>query len=110
MFSESSISAVPIVDDDGVVINLYETVDVIVSGVQVVFLFSTYSVQTLVHMGAYHSLDLTIAQALDQRAPDFPGVVKCAATDSLGTLLQLIKKRRVHRLVVVENEVCIFIT
>lgn len=62
--------------------------------------------QTLVHMGAYASLDLTIAQALDQRAPDFPGVVKCAATDSLGTLLQLIKKRRVHRLVVVESEVC----
>lgn len=30
MFSELSISAVPIVDDDGVVLNLYETVDVIV--------------------------------------------------------------------------------
>jgi len=30
MFSERSISAVPIVDDDGVVLNLYETVDVIV--------------------------------------------------------------------------------
>lgn len=30
MFSERSISAVPIVDEDGVVLNLYETVDVIV--------------------------------------------------------------------------------
>lgn len=30
MFSERSISAVPIIDDDGVVVNLYETVDVIV--------------------------------------------------------------------------------
>ena len=30
MFSERAISAVPIIDQDGVVVNLYETVDVIV--------------------------------------------------------------------------------
>lgn len=30
MFSERSISAVPIIDSEGVVVNLYETVDVIV--------------------------------------------------------------------------------
>lgn len=30
MFSERSISTVPIIDEDGVVVNLYETVDVIV--------------------------------------------------------------------------------
>jgi 5'-AMP-activated protein kinase regulatory gamma subunit len=61
--------------------------------------------QTLVRLGAYQSLDLTISEALNQRSPDFPGVVICTAGDSLGTLLQLIKKRRVHRLVVVEGEV-----
>jgi hypothetical protein len=32
-------------------------------------------------------------------------VVICTASNSIGTLLQLIKKRRVHRLVVVEGEV-----
>jgi CBS domain-containing protein len=88
MFSERAISAVPIIDDDGVVVNLYETVDVI----------------TLVRLGAYQALDLTISEALTQRSTDFPGVVICTAGDSLGTLLQLIKKRRVHRLVVVEGE------
>ncbi|KAH0838349.1 hypothetical protein J3R83DRAFT_6628 [Lanmaoa asiatica] len=88
MFSERAISAVPIIDDDGVVVDLYETVDVI----------------TLVRLGAYQALDLTISEALTQRSPDFPGVVICTAGDSLGTLLQLIKKRRVHRLVVVEGE------
>jgi 5'-AMP-activated protein kinase regulatory gamma subunit len=31
MFSKDGISAVPIVDKDGTVLNLYETVDVIVS-------------------------------------------------------------------------------
>ncbi|KAK7058914.1 AMP-activated serine/threonine-protein kinase regulatory subunit [Paramarasmius palmivorus] len=88
MFSERSISAVPIIDEDGIVVNLYETVDVI----------------TLVRLGAYQALDLKISSALEQRSPDFPGVVICNASDSLGTLLQLIKKRRVHRLVVVEGE------
>ncbi|KIM48149.1 hypothetical protein M413DRAFT_62578 [Hebeloma cylindrosporum] len=88
MFSERAISAVPIINEEGIVVNLYETVDVI----------------TLVRLGAYQSLDLTINEALRQRSPDFPGVVVCTANDSLGTLLQLIKKRRVHRLVVVEGE------
>lgn len=32
MFSERGISAVPIIDDNGVVVNMYETVDVIVRG------------------------------------------------------------------------------
>lgn len=31
MFSERGISAVPIIDENGVVVNMYETVDVIVS-------------------------------------------------------------------------------
>ena len=33
MFSEGGISAVPIVNEDGIVVNLYETVDVIVSSI-----------------------------------------------------------------------------
>ncbi|KAH6917329.1 nuclear protein SNF4 [Coprinopsis sp. MPI-PUGE-AT-0042] len=88
MFSKLSISAIPIIDDEGIVLNLYETVDVM----------------TLVRLGAYTALDMTIGEALTQRSPDFPGVVVCTAGDSLGTLLQLIKIRRVHRLVVVEGE------
>ncbi|KIM85256.1 hypothetical protein PILCRDRAFT_817257 [Piloderma croceum F 1598] len=88
MFSGRSISAVPIIDEEGIVVNLYETVDVI----------------TLVRLGAYQSLDLTISEALNQRSPDFPGVIVCSASDSLGQLLHLIKDRRVHRLVVVEGD------
>lgn len=61
--------------------------------------------QTLVRVGAYHSLDFDISSALSQRSPDFPGVVVCSSNDSLATLLALIGKRRVHRLVVVEGEV-----
>ena len=112
-FSGRGISAVPIIDEDGIVVNLYETVDVIVRYVPPLRcdhnepdLCAPFSslIQTLVRLGAYQSLDLTIAQALNERSPDFPGVVICTASDSLGTLLQLINKRRVHRLVVVEGE------
>ncbi|KAG9050552.1 AMP-activated serine/threonine-protein kinase regulatory subunit [Tulasnella sp. UAMH 9824] len=88
MFSKDGISAVPIIDENGVVTNLYETVDVI----------------TLVRLGAYQSLDLTISSALSQRSPDFPGVITCTGTDSLASLMLLIKQRRVHRLVVVEGD------
>jgi 5'-AMP-activated protein kinase, regulatory gamma subunit len=112
IFSERSISAVPIVDDEGLVVNLYETVDVIVSvkclyGVGMTMTSNDTIIlsQTLVRLGAYQALDLTMAEALNQRTPDFPGVVICTASDSLGTLLQLIQKRRVHRLVVVEGDV-----
>lgn len=55
----------------------------------------------MVRLGAYQSLDFTIAQALKQRAVDFPGVVTCSPKDSLGAIFSLIKIRRVHRLVVV---------
>ncbi|KAF8605121.1 CBS-domain-containing protein [Ceratobasidium sp. AG-I] len=88
MFSERGISAVPILDENGIVVNLYETVDVI----------------TLVRLGEYKSLDLTIAAALAHRAPDFPGVITCTPSDSLASLLALVRQRRVHRLVVVEGE------
>lgn len=60
--------------------------------------------QTLVRLGAYQSLDLTISSALSQRSPDFPGVITCTGTDSLASLMLLIKQRRVHRLVVVEGD------
>ena len=68
-------------------------------------MYSLTNSKALVRNGRYQSLDLTIEEALNLRQPDFPGVVICTAGDSLGTLMQLIKKRRVHRLVVVEGDV-----
>ncbi|SPO22330.1 related to SNF4 - nuclear regulatory protein [Ustilago trichophora] len=88
MFSERGISAVPILDEEGNVVDLYETVDVI----------------TLVRTGAYTSLDLTIRQALERRPPDFSGVWTCSPDDSLASIFALLRKRRVHRLLVLEPE------
>lgn len=88
MFSEQGISAVPILDEDGNVVDMYETVDVI----------------TLVRTGAYTALDLTIRQALERRPPDFSGVWTCSPDDSLASIFALLRKRRVHRLLVLEPE------
>jgi len=88
MFSGSSISAVPIIDSNGKVLNLYETIDVI----------------SLVRSGSYYKLDMMMSTALNMRSPDFPGVVTCTSTDSLASLLSLLKTRRVHRVVVIEGE------
>lgn len=86
MFSERGISAVPIVDAQGNAIDMYESVDVI----------------TLVRSGAYQSLDLTIRQALDRRPADFPGVYTCSPDDSIANIFALLRKKRVHRLLIVE--------
>ena len=105
MFSAQSISAVPIIDDEGIVVNLYETVAVIVSLFILFFSLLLTSLQSLVKSGSYYNLDMTVSVALNMRSPDFPGVVICSDRDSLGTVLTLIRTRRIHRLVVVESEV-----
>lgn len=88
MFSEHGISAVPIVDEEGYAVDMYESVDVI----------------TLVRTGAYRDLDLTIRQALSRRSADFPGIYSCSPEDSVANIFALLRKRRVHRLLIVESE------
>ncbi|KAM0753799.1 hypothetical protein T439DRAFT_310611 [Meredithblackwellia eburnea MCA 4105] len=88
IFSERGISAVPIVDEDGIVLNMYETVDVV----------------DLVRQNAYQVLDKTIEVALQQRASDFGGVITCTPQDTLASILAYIRERRCHRFVIVEGE------
>ena len=57
------------IDESGVVIILLDAI--------VLSILNRSLVQTLVRLGAYRSLDLTSAEALNQRPPDFPGVVIC---------------------------------
>lgn len=88
IFSELGISGIPILDEDGYVVDLYETVDVI----------------DLVRSNAYQSLDLTIRQALSRRSKDFSGVMTCSPDDSLATIFALLRTRRVHRILILEPE------
>ncbi|GJJ76227.1 5'-AMP-activated protein kinase, regulatory gamma subunit [Entomortierella parvispora] len=88
MFVKRRISSVPIVDDDGVVLNVFETVDVM----------------TLVKAGVYRDLDLCVAEALLRRPDDFAGVHTCTLNDSLSSIFGTIRKSQVHRLIVVDSE------
>ncbi|SCV71521.1 BQ2448_3109 [Microbotryum intermedium] len=88
IFSERGISAVPIIDEDGIVLNMYETVDIV----------------DLVRQNAYEVLDSTIEVALNQRSADFTGVMTCTPRDSLASILAYIRERRCHRFVILEPD------
>ncbi|ORY89121.1 hypothetical protein BCR35DRAFT_300936 [Leucosporidium creatinivorum] len=88
IFSERGISAVPILDEEGVVLNMYETVDIV----------------DLVRTNAYQILDGPISLALSQRSTDFTGVITCTPLDTLSSILAYIRERRCHRFVIVEPE------
>ncbi|OQD86524.1 hypothetical protein PENANT_c007G00930 [Penicillium antarcticum] len=84
---ERSISSVPIVNSEGVVYNVFESVDVI----------------TLIKGGVYDDLSLTVGEALKKRSVGFPGIYTCSLNDGLDTIFDTIRKSRVHRLVVVDE-------
>ncbi|WAQ94418.1 AAKG2-like protein [Mya arenaria] len=90
LFVMNRISALPVLDDDQKVVDIYAKFDVI----------------NLAAEKTYNNLDITIEQALQHRkgAKWFEGVVKCKETDSLKTVVDKIVKAEVHRLVIVDEE------
>ncbi|XP_067650287.1 5'-AMP-activated protein kinase subunit gamma-1-like isoform X3 [Haliotis asinina] len=88
MFMDHRISALPVVDEQHKVVDIYAKFDVI----------------NLAAEKTYNNLDVTIAQALQHRCDGFEGVAKCLETDTLGQVMDTIVKAEVHRLVVVDVE------
>ncbi|KAI8645016.1 activating gamma subunit of the AMP-activated Snf1p kinase complex [Parasitella parasitica] len=86
LFANLNISAVPIVDDQGTVFNMYDTIDVM----------------SLVRSEKYGDLDLPVGEALKSRPKNFPGVCTCTMDDTLLSIFKTIKKKRVYRLAVIE--------
>lgn len=84
---KKNISSVPILNDDGVVINIFESVDVI----------------ALIKGGTYDDLNLSVGDALLKRSDDFAGIYTCTANDRLDTIFDTIRKSRVHRFVVIDE-------
>ena len=72
----------------GILLNVFEAVDVIM----------------LIKGGDYDSLQLTVGEALKKRPDDYPGIYTCSPEDGLDTIFETIRKSRVHRLMVVDNE------
>ena len=71
----------------GILLNVFEAVDVI----------------TLIKGGDYDNLQLTIGEALMKRPDDYPGIYTCSLEDGLDTILETIRRSRVHRLMVIDD-------
>ncbi|KAJ2895871.1 hypothetical protein MKZ38_006061 [Zalerion maritima] len=82
-----SISAVPIVDKENRVLNVFEAVDVI----------------PCIKGGKYDELSKSVGEALTKRNDDFAGVYSCNPDDRLDSIFDTIRKSRVHRLVVMDD-------
>jgi len=83
-----NISSVPVVDRDNHVLNVFEEVDVILC----------------IKGGSYDELGSTVGEALSRRAEDFQGIYTCNEDDRLDSIFDTIRKSRVHRLVVVDDD------
>lgn len=66
-------------------------------------LFEAVDVITLLQKGDYTQLSLSVGEALLKRSDDFPGIYTCTVHDRLDTILDTIRRSRVHRFVVVDD-------
>ncbi|XP_023128486.1 5'-AMP-activated protein kinase subunit gamma-1-like isoform X1 [Amphiprion ocellaris] len=87
IFVERRVSALPVVDDSGKVVDIYSKFDVI----------------NLAAEKTYNNLDITVTQALKHRSQYFEGVMKCHKMETMETIVDRIVKAEVHRLVVVDE-------
>ncbi|KAM6953741.1 5'-AMP-activated protein kinase subunit gamma-2-like [Aplochiton taeniatus] len=87
VFVERRVSALPVVEKTGKVVDIYSKFDVI----------------NLAAEKTYNNLDITVTQALRHRSQYFEGVMKCNKMETLETIVGRIVKAEVHRLVVVDE-------
>jgi 5'-AMP-activated protein kinase regulatory gamma subunit len=85
---DHNISCIPIVDSHYRLLNAFEAVDII----------------PCIKGGAYEELDGTIGEALCKRPEDSPGIYTCSEDDRLDAIFDTIRKSRVHRLIVVDDD------
>ncbi|XP_072769609.1 5'-AMP-activated protein kinase subunit gamma-2-like isoform X4 [Nerophis lumbriciformis] len=88
VFTHRRVSALPVVNHHGQVVDIYSKFDVI----------------NLAAEKTYNDLDVTVTQALRHRSQYFEGVMKCNKVETLETIVDRIVKAEVHRLVVVDEE------
>lgn len=87
IFAERGVSALPIIDRNGKVVDIYARFDVI----------------NLAAERTYNNLDITVSEALSHRQEGFEGVQKCTLSETFYTIIDKIVKKKVHRLVVVDT-------
>ncbi|XP_049843274.1 5'-AMP-activated protein kinase subunit gamma-2-like, partial [Schistocerca gregaria] len=82
------VSALPIVDEQGRLTDIYAKFDVI----------------NLAAEKTYNNLDVSLREANEHRNEWFEGVHKCRLDETLATVMERIVRAEVHRLVVVDEE------
>lgn len=87
IFVERRVSALPVVNSENKVIDIYAKFDVI----------------NVAAEKAYNDLSITIAQSMINRRETFEGVQMCKKTETLKVVMERIAKAEVHRLVVVNE-------
>ncbi|KAI1713761.1 CBS domain-containing protein [Ditylenchus destructor] len=87
IFLEKRVSALPLLDSEGRVVDIYAKFDAI----------------NLAADKTYNNLDVTVYEALKQRSDWFEGVRTCKEKDSLMTVIDIIVKAEVHRLIVTDD-------
>ena len=88
LFLKNRVSALPLIDENGRVVDIYAKFDVI----------------SLAAENSYDKLDCTVQEALKHRSEWFEGVQTCMETDSLFQVLEAIVKAEVHRLIVTDQD------
>jgi len=84
----NNISAVPIVDKNNVVLNVFEAVDVI----------------PIIKTGVAEELATSVGEALSKRGEEFGGIFTCQEDDRLDSIFITLRQSRLHRLVVIDNQ------
>ncbi|CAG9862858.1 unnamed protein product [Phyllotreta striolata] len=87
-FVERRVSALPVVDVEGRLVDIYAKFDVI----------------NLAAEKTYNDLDVSLKKANEHRNEWFEGVYKCKLDETLYTIMEKIVKAEVHRLVVVDEK------
>uniref|UniRef100_T1JAX3 CBS domain-containing protein n=1 Tax=Strigamia maritima TaxID=126957 RepID=T1JAX3_STRMM len=87
-FIERRISALPIIDEEGKLLDIYAKFDVI----------------NLAAEKTYNNLDVTLKKALEHRNEWFEGVQKCRLNETLAAVMERIARAEVHRLVVTDDQ------
>uniref|UniRef100_A0A8C9ZJW8 5'-AMP-activated protein kinase subunit gamma-1 n=1 Tax=Sander lucioperca TaxID=283035 RepID=A0A8C9ZJW8_SANLU len=88
IFVEQRVSALPVVDDKGRVVDIYSKFDVI----------------NLAAEKTYNNLDVTVTKALQHRSQYFEGVLTCHRHETLEAIINRLVEAEVHRLVVVDEQ------
>ncbi|XP_016368322.1 5'-AMP-activated protein kinase subunit gamma-1-like [Sinocyclocheilus rhinocerous] len=88
IFVDQRVSALPVVDENGHVVDIYSKFDVI----------------NLAAEKTYNNLDITVTKALQHRSQYFEGVLTCRASETLEAIISRLVEAEVHRLVIVDEQ------